>query len=577
MAQIILGLDIGRYAIKGVRIARTLRGLRLIDAFEQKVARRGDEAAAGDPPGAPTGALPNEAQLDALRQLRAEGKIRAGEMTAVALPGHLVSTRELSLPFTDPKRLRQVVPFEIEGQLPFDLEEVVIDYQLLRQGPASEGRGEASSVDLRGGAATETASHLLVSAVPRAALRKYVAALQSVGIDPAWVGVDAVALQTFYQHFWGASPAVDHRKQPLREPLLREHLLIDLGASKTVLCAIRGGTLRWARTFPIGSDFFTEAIQKEFDLSWEEAERRKEEVDLTAQTPLAEAVQKAVGAWLMEIEKTLSLFALAEQPAGTEAPALLPFYICGGGGQMKGLQAAMAQALQMMPEGPDERLPPIAGLAAEQLATAPRLYAPALGLALPPQGTPINFRQGEFVFGKESIERRHRWVSIGLVFLLLVGLMGGDFYFRYRQKEARFEELKRDLRASFTQAFPQSKNVSNEVDQIRSAIGERRRTGEFLGVGEQSPLEVLKEVTAGIPMEVRIDVTELVIDGNKVRIEAQTDSYDSVDRIRGGLLKAGRYQEVSVSDAKISADQARVSFRVQLTLGERGKGDRKSS
>ena len=154
-------------------------------------------------------------------------------------------------------------------------------------------------------------------------------------------------------------------------------------------------------------------------------------------------------------------------------------------------------------------------------------------------------------------------------------MMGGDFYLHYHQKEQKYQELKQGLRSEFTALFPQTKNISNEVEQTRVAISERKRNSGFLGVGEESPLEVLKGVTAGIPTEVRIDVTELVIDGNKVRIEAQTDSYDSVDRIRGGLTKVGHFQEVNVSDAKISADQSRVGFRIQLTMPEGGKGERK--
>ncbi|MDC4222921.1 MAG: hypothetical protein MPW15_01400 [Candidatus Manganitrophus sp.] len=115
------------------------------------------------------------------------------------------------------------------------------------------------------------------------------------------------------------------------------------------------------------------------------------------------------------------------------------------------------------------------------------------------------------------------------------------------------------------------------MEQTRAAINERKKNAEFLGVGEESPLEVLKVVTAGIPTEVRIDVTDMVIDGNKIRIEAQTDSYDSVDRIRGGLMKVGHFQEVNVSDAKISADQSKVGFRIQLTMTEGKKDERKRS
>jgi len=230
----------------------------------------------------------------------------------------------------------------------------------------------------------------------------------------------------------------------------------------------------------------------------------------------------------------------------------------------------------MTPETLNGSTPPVSGLDAAHLSSALPRYAEALGLALSPaQGTQINFRQGEFVFGKESIERRHRLASVGLVSLLLLGLMGGDFYLHYHQKEKKFLELKQALRSEFTKTFPQTKNVSNEVEQTRAAINERKKNAEFLGVGEESPLEVLKVVTAGIPTEVRIDVTDMVIDGNKVRIEAQTDSYDSVDRIRGGLMKVGHFQEVNVSDAKISADQSKVSFRIQLTMTEGSKDERK--
>lgn len=566
MAQIILGLDIGQAAIKGVRIARTLRGLRLVDAFERKVERQG-ERGGGD--------LPNEAQIEALRQLRSEGKIRPGEMVAVALPGHLVSTREVTLPFTDPKRLRQVVPFEVEGQLPFDLEEIVIDYQPLQQGRIEDLKIKTAS-DPGKPESTES-SHLLVSAVPKGMLRRYLTALQSVGIDPTWVGVDALSLSTFYQQW--TQPAHGEKKRSAAGGEDRsDHLLIDLGASKTVLCGLSVGAtpasplLRWVRTFPIGSDDFTEALRQE-GLSWEEAEKRKSEVDLSAppRTEAGESVQKRVSSWLIEIEKSLSL------TGGADGESRASFYLCGGGGQWRGLKDLIAQNFRMTPETPNES-PPIAGLDTAHFATALPRYAEALGSALSPaQGTQINFRQGEFIFGKESIERRHRWVSIGLVSLGLLALMGGDLYLHYHQKEKKYQEIKQGLRTEFNRTFPQTKNVTSEVDQIRAAIAERKKSGDFLGVGEESPLEVLKGVTAGIPMEVRIDVTDLVIDGNKVRIEAQTDSYDSVDRIRGGLMKVGHFQEVNVSDAKISADQSKVGFRIHLTMPEGSRGERKRS
>ncbi len=572
MGQVILGLDIGRSTIRGVRIGRTYRGLRFYDAFERAVERtdEGSGGIKGDHAQAGKDDFPSEGQLEALRQLRSEGKIRSGEMIATALPGHLVSMKEMVLPFTDPKRLRQVVPFEIEGLLPFDLDEIVIDYRILRQGTAShlgDGGGgikgdhaqaatrELGLAQMQGTAGEANkegkeevpSSHLLIAAVRKESLGRYLSALQSVGIDPALVGVDALALQTFSHCFWG------DRTDPL---------LIDLGASKTVLCDLRGGSLRRARVFPFGSDRFTEILQEELGLSREEAERRKRETDLGISSRESEILQKGISAWLIEIEKSLSP---VEEGEGVPPP----FYLCGGGGLLTGLSESISRSLQMTPAVPNGRPVSIPGLDLNDPKIPLPVYAQALGLALPSaEGTQISFRQGEFVYGKESLERRHRWLSAGVLLLILIGIMGADFYLHYRQKETKYRELKQGLRSGFTQLFPQTKNISNEVEQVRAAITERKRTGEFLGSGEESPLAVLKIITAAIPTEIRIDVSELVIDGKKIRIEAQTDSYDSVDRIRGGMMKVGRFAEVSVSDAKIASDQSRVSFRVQMTLTE---------
>lgn len=576
MPQISIALDIGRHSIKGVRMSQSFRGLRLVDSFERKVSRKGGEHLSSTD-------LLTAGQIEALEALISEGRIRPGEAVAVSLPGQLVSTREMSVPFADPKKLRQIVPFEVESQLPFDLEAVAIDYQLLHSNAPADASGS---------------SHLLVSVVPKIGLRKYLTTLQSLGIDPGSIGIDSLAIYNFAQYFLiDKQGGASHLQEGGATGRNRAGLLvIDVGASKTVLCYLLNGKLDWVRTLPMGGDLLTEAIQKEFQLSWEEAERLKREVDLdqpgiaasagSKRGQAAESLQKALIPWLTEIEKSVryrpaSTVERAPDPALPQAvPAAKEgaFYLCGGGGALKGLQTFLSETLGMGPAalvnpGAGSRAASVAGLESVNTESVSHVYAQGLGLALPPaEGSLINFRQGEFVFGKETIEKRNRMVSISLVALLLLGLMGGDFYLHYHQKERRFQDLKGELRKAFSETFPQARNVSNEVEQARAAITELNRTGDFLGVGEESPLLVLKEISAAIPKEVRIDVQDLVIDGNKVRIEAQTDSFESIDRIRGGLIKVASFKEVNVSDAKAAADQGRVGFRIQMTVTPREKG-----
>ena len=95
------------------------------------------------------------------------------ETVLSVLPPHSVSWRVLKLPFRDRKRLQQTLPFEIENHIPFDLEDVVIDYQVLRR----EGSGTT----------------VLVGVVPKAELEAHISLLSDAGIDPKLVDLAPLA------------------------------------------------------------------------------------------------------------------------------------------------------------------------------------------------------------------------------------------------------------------------------------------------------------------------------------------------------------------------------------------------
>ncbi|MFQ5588974.1 MAG: pilus assembly protein PilM, partial [Nitrospiria bacterium] len=494
------------------------------------------------------------------------------------VPGDLVSTRELTLPFTDLKKIGQIVPFEAEGELPFDLEDSVLDYMVLN-------RPQNNLYSQRQGQHQETP--LLVSAIPNTTLKGCLAQLQAIGIDPAWVGFNPLALFSFATYLL---PDGLHSEDEL--------LVIDLGAKRTTLCHVQGGRLNWVRTLPLGGEVITEHIAEVLDLSREAAEQKKREMDLGMEDPTdeasivaLEAVEAGIAKIATEIEKTRQVRSpshpknLSETEAAAadteEAPQSRRFFhLCGGGSKLKGLETHLAALLEMSPLEIDytkgSRAGNIQGIEDMPADAVSTTYASALGLALQDrEGPPINFRQGEFVFGKETLERRHRLVSFALILLFLLGLMGGDLYLHYQKKEARYQTIKTTLRQAFTTTFPNVRNVVNEVEQTRAAITARRQTGKFFGIHEKSPLTILKEITEAVPKNVKIDVFNLVIDGGVVRIQAETDSFESVDRIRGGLLSARHFRQVEVSDAKAAASQKQVRFRIKMTVSEKEQGGKK--
>jgi len=96
------------------------------------------------------------------------------DSVAVALPGSAASTHVVSLPFTDPRRIEQVLPAEVEGAIPFDLDEVVWDHAVLGQ--------------------TGGKTDVLVGIVRKEALREHLAALGASGIEPRVVTLAPLAL-----------------------------------------------------------------------------------------------------------------------------------------------------------------------------------------------------------------------------------------------------------------------------------------------------------------------------------------------------------------------------------------------
>lgn len=568
MRQVLLGLDIGTASIKGVRLSRGFRGIRLLSVFEVPVPRRGTEGLSHP--------LLSAAQIGVLEDLMLEGRIKKGDLLALSLPGDCVSTREMILPFTDLKKIDQIVSYEVEGELPFDLETVIIDYMILNRPVASTLGNGASTRSQATGGAHKKETPLLVSAIPNKSLRQYLDPLQALGLDPAWIGIAPLSLFSFARYFLDLETSSE-----------TEVLVIDVGASQTTLCHILAGHLNWIRTIPFGGDSLTEALVESAGLSFEAAEKRKGEAHLVMDEKAdeksitgRETIESGIGRLVMEIEKSLRVFSPelcrnAFDPARTvdAYPKILRrgFHLCGAGAVFKGFEAYLSKTLEMVPLEVElekgSAASEISGIEQVDPKSISRVYAQAFGLALQEaDGPPINFRRGEFVFGKEKLARRHRLVTLSWGILILLGLMAGSFYLHYQKKENHYQALKQELRAAFGEIFPNVPNVVNEVEQARTAITARQQTGAFFGVHEISPLQILKEITAAIPAGVTIDVFNLSIDGGSVRIQAQTDSFESVDRIRNGLMSAKPFKQVDVSDAKAAANKDHVRFQIKMTV-----------
>ncbi len=522
MAQEIHGLDLGCSGIKLVRLRRNLTGLEWIGAHMRPFSPKLD----------PFADLSVESLTAALREFWSEHRIPRGHLR-VSVPTHWCSIRTLKLPFSDPRKLTQVVPFEVEALLPYPLDEVVIDHQLV------EASGSESTV--------------VVFALPKAVLRPLLEGLKQAGLDPIAVEPEITALQTLVAHGKRKPDAV---------------ALLDVGACRTQLGLFAAGRLRGARALMAGAEDVTHAIQARLGLSEAEAEEAKflagmleNSIARFSGIGLAEAVRAGLEPLRQALVPALHISA-----AETGRP-ISQIWFAGGGARLKGFDRYLAEVtgLEVVAVPRPTVLP-----AAEVWDPA---YSVALGLALKDSsgrpgaaGSTVNFRRADFTHAGEASksQSRLRYLWIGAALILI--LAGVDLYTKFDLKQGRYQASKGALRAAYQRTFPDSKAVVDELQQAKGAISELEKKAALLGYGEMTPLQALADLTAAIPEAIRIEVQDLVIESKRVRLEAETDSFESVDRIKGALQHSARFLEIAVSDAKATPAQNKVRFRMTFGL-----------
>lgn len=164
----------------------------------------------------PEGGTPADRLKAAVEALGLVPPLGRDDIVAVALGGGLVATHLLTLPFTDPKRIEQVLPAEVEGAIPFDLEEVVWDHAVL---------GEANGK-----------TDVLVGIVKKSVLRDHLAALEAAGIDPRVVTLAPLALAVL-----GEKNLVSGPHDPQAPPPPLSAAILDAGPDRADLALIDSG------------------------------------------------------------------------------------------------------------------------------------------------------------------------------------------------------------------------------------------------------------------------------------------------------------------------------------------------
>lgn len=259
--------------------------------------------------------------VDAIRELVQQQRVKT-KFVAASVSGNAVIIKRINLPQMTVDELEESIQWEAEQYIPFDINDVNIDVQILDG--ASEDPGQME---------------VLLVAARKELVNEYQALIQQSGLRPAVVDVDAFAVANMFELNY--------------EDNDESVALVNIGASNVNIHVVRGGVSAFTRDIGIGGRQFTEEIQRALNISYEQAEAMKvggNEGDERAVVPeVIERVLNTVGDNLAtEVQRSLDFY-LSTSVDGSLSRVLLS----GGAARTPGLARAISRQTNLPTEVAD--------------------------------------------------------------------------------------------------------------------------------------------------------------------------------------------------------------------------------
>jgi len=230
-----VGLDIGSSSVKLVQLKEKKGGYQLL-AFGSSPL---------PPEAIVDGALMNSAAIvQAIQELFAQHKVKARDV-AIGVRGHSVIIKKISLPRMSQEELDESIQWEAEQYIPFDVKDVNIDTQILT--PEADAAGQMD---------------VLLVAAKKDMINDYTSVCAEAGLTATVVDVDAFAVQNAFEANYDGNPS-------------DTVVLVNVGAAVSNINVISRGVTTFTRDITMGGNAFTEEIQKQLNISYDEAEALK--------------------------------------------------------------------------------------------------------------------------------------------------------------------------------------------------------------------------------------------------------------------------------------------------------------
>ena len=265
----LIGIDIGSTSIKLVM----LKGLKGNYEVEQVgIAPLPSEAIVDNT------LMDSSAVVDGLKSLLDGLGIKTFKDSASSVSGNSVIIRKINLSVMSSEVLEEEIHWEAEQYIPFDINDVNIDFQIL----------EPDEID-------PTKMNVLLVASKKDIINDYQSVFVEAGLKLVLIDVDVFAVQNAFEMNY--EPGADE-----------VYALVNIGASMMNLNVVKNGVSLFTRDVQMGGGLYTEEIQKKLAVSSEDAEKMKVSAVETSASDLLESMAKINETVSLEIRRSLDFY-----------------------------------------------------------------------------------------------------------------------------------------------------------------------------------------------------------------------------------------------------------------------------
>ena len=301
----VAGLDVGSSSVKVVELEGKINSLNLVGLGYEN--------------------LPDNAIVDGqimelntisevIQNICSANQIKS-QQVVTGVSGHSVIVKNIVLPPMSREELEESIDWHAEEHIPYDLADVSLDYHVTSE--------------------TSESTQVLIAACKRERIDNLKQAIQFAGKQPVVIDVDTFALQNCYEINY----------QPADTDVVA---LLNIGASTMNVNIVEGTRSLFTRDITMGGSQFTDVLQRNLGLSFQQAEAVKrgvmeaaEDVDEKAIEPLMDNVMEMVA---MEIQKTFDFYRATAEDGGVQVQKIL---ISGGGSKLAGLPEDLSSRLEL--------------------------------------------------------------------------------------------------------------------------------------------------------------------------------------------------------------------------------------